>query len=225
MIALRTLAALLALAALAPQEDVDDLRRLAAEAPGAEQYPSSDAILLRHETRIQIAAEGTVRTRLRRVVKAFNERGVERFSTMRLPFSLSDASVKLVKARTLLANGALVELSDNLFDVEMLASAEARDYADLLSAVLKPPQVAAGDVTEILASHDREKVDPRRLSGLIDFRGQYPVAEQALAIRLPAGISMRYAFSSDLGRPVIRKVGSTTVYNWVAPNRPTLPPS
>ena len=223
MIALRTAFALLALAAFAPQQDVDDLRRVASEAPEAEHYPSSDAIVLRHETRIQIAADGTVRSRLRRVVKSFNDRGVERFSSLRVPFSLSDSAVKLVKARTLKPNNALIELADNAFDVELVASADARDYTDLLIAVLKPPQNDLGDVVEILASYDREHVDTRRLSGWIDFRGPDPVAEQTLAIRLPAGIPMSFAFSSDVGRPVVRQVGSTTVYNWVLPNRPTLP--
>ncbi|HUX08691.1 MAG TPA: DUF3857 domain-containing protein [Acidobacteriota bacterium] len=208
--------------AMAPQQDIKELRQLAASAPAADRYPTSDALLLLAETRVQIEADGVVRTRLHNVAKIFTPSGVQRYSIIRLPFSSSDSIVKLIHARSLMADGSIQALGEEVLDGSPIYKS-ARDYAEFLEAVIAVPGVEAGSVVESLISLNKRNVDPRRVNGWVSFRQLDTAREQVLAIRVPGGVDLHYAYSSDIGKPQIRESIAARVYSWRALNRPPLP--
>jgi len=224
MIPVRIVAAALMLLAALPAQQEEELRRLARTAPDAASYPGADALVLKSEQRVQIEASGVVRTRMHRIVKIFNQRGRERFGEIRIPFSSADGVVKLIRGRTLFPDGSQLSLPEGTFDVVPLSGKAALiDYGDQLEAVIKLPGIEPGSVSEALVTLNRRGVDPGRVCGWVDFRGEDPVAEQTLTVRVPVGVDLSYAYSSDLGKPSIRRTGASTVYTWRAVNLPTRP--
>jgi len=208
--------------AFAMPQGTEELRKIAASAPDAERYPASDALLLLAETRVQIEAAGMERTRLHSIAKAFTGRGSERYSQISLPFSSADSVVKLLRARSITPDGSIQALAEDAFDVSPIFE-NAGDFDDFLEAIVSVPGAGAGSVIETLFSVNRRNIDPRRADGCVSFRRIDTAREQVLAIRVPVGIDLKYAYSSDIGKPQIRQSGAARIYSWRVLNSSPLP--
>jgi hypothetical protein len=209
------------LAALAFQESSDELVKLASAAPSAERYPNTDALVLKSDTRVQIEAAGIVRTRVHDFTKIFTEPGRQRLTTIRIPFCSSNSAVKLLRARTLLSDGSIYSLAEDAFETAPAYGAE-NSYQDMLEAVVAIGGAQAANVIETLIAVNSKEVDPKRVDGAVYFRGKDPCREQVLTVRVPAGIELHYAYSSDVGKPIIRNVETSKTYTWRALNRPPM---
>ncbi|MCD4733172.1 hypothetical protein K8R78_02915, partial [bacterium] len=83
-----------------------DVDELIANAPAAEDYPENDAVVLLDYMRVDINADFTYNTTVRKVLKFLAPSGVDRWGEMTIP---DDGSVDIVYARTYTPEGELLD--------------------------------------------------------------------------------------------------------------------
>ncbi len=226
--ALASLLLLAAAAAVVPRQEEEggeeELARLVRSAPPAERYPDADALVLRDERRVQILANGQVRERLHRVVRIHNNRGRDRHADVRVPFRAGEEEVRVLRARTLRADGTLLEAPAAAV-TEVAAGPAVANQRELVVSLLG---VEPGAATEVLLSRSGTRGGARAVSGELRFQESDPILERLLSIRVPAGVELAYAYSSDLDAPLIRRSGGeagggATTYVWRTFGRPAVP--
>ncbi len=83
-----------------------DVDELIANAPAAEDYPENDAVVLLDYMRVDLNADFTYNTTVRKVLKFLAPSGVDRWGEMTIP---DDGSVDIVYARTYTPEGELLD--------------------------------------------------------------------------------------------------------------------
>jgi len=83
-----------------------DVDELIANAPAAEDYPENDAVVLLDYMRVDLNADFTYNTTVRKVLKFLAPSGVDRWGEMTIP---DDGSVDIVYARTYTPDGELLD--------------------------------------------------------------------------------------------------------------------
>ena len=168
----------------------EEVARLVAESPGAQEYPEAGALILYHDKRLVISPDNDQALEEHLLVKILKDRG-RRFGDQKRTFDAKSDSVEVLVARTWLPDGTTVPVEPKAINVitppELVGAAV---YADIKQKVVSFGQIAPGVVIEILTRtiSRADSVSPLKLYPYWDieiFRSDEPILHKRYTLQLP----------------------------------------
>jgi Domain of Unknown Function with PDB structure (DUF3857)/Transglutaminase-like superfamily len=217
-------------ALLAPQADIQELKKLLAESPKAAEYPNAAKATLLDLSDITVRPDGSARIVTRQAIKILNQRGREQEAEVKVPYNGSYESVKLIRARTLRPSGEVIDVKPA--EVRNGAASEGYDDARVLSFSM--PAVEPGCVIEYeYVTEQRQSPLPGHFWFQWYFQGGFdPVQLTRLRVTVPKSLNLARKLRNSTIEPSIRAAadGKSVTYTWedraVAPlsTEPLMPP-
>jgi hypothetical protein len=229
-IALLVLGAVFAAGAGAVRAGDAELDRIAAAAPGKDRYPDADAIVLKEARTVTLDGEGKRTERFYRLVKVLTPFGRGRFADPRFPFDSARQAFRVLRARTRMRDGTVVNTPKNGVNlVTPRAAANAPAYATLREAVVSHVGIEREALLEIEVEIADVKGGRKGLEGVEVFGGVFPVLEKTLAVKVPAGTKLGSLVAGAAwfrkGLASVDKAGTWTLEDVAPlPSEPHAPP-
>ena len=105
------------LAIVSPVDLIEiDTQSIIENAPTAEDYPNDDAIILLNQFCHEITAEGKSRYTSHKIIKIFNQRGIQKHDDLAIPYNPNSQHITVNSARTILPNGTIVEPAEDAYN-------------------------------------------------------------------------------------------------------------
>ncbi|HVG63878.1 MAG TPA: DUF3857 domain-containing protein [Hyalangium sp.] len=193
----------------------------------AEAYPNEDAIYLSESTYVRVQKNGLTSRLHQLVVKVFNQRGVEDFRTQPVAYSPDRQEVKVLRARVIKPNGAVV---DSYGDTERnINEPWTGMYYDARAKMLNFPALAPGDVLELqyrIEDTSQDNLLSDYFGEVENIQGVYPKLRFQYLVDMP---KERPLYSNAAKVPGLAAKqeeleGGRTLYHWTAKHIPKVVP-
>ena len=206
------------LAIVSPVDLIEiDTQSIIENAPTAEDYPNDDAIILLNQFCHEITAEGKSRYTSHKIIKIFNQRGIQKHDDLAIPYNPNSQHITVNSARTILPNGTIVKPAEDAYnDVTPPGQLTFNLYSDGLWKVISMPALKAGVCIEYKVS--LEDMVPSGADqwfwGSYTFQSTDPTLQTNYALRLYGDKQFRWkAVNCELD-PEIMIEGETKTYLW-----------
>ncbi len=201
-------------------EDVD-VAALIKAAPGREEYPEADAIILLDRARKIVYPDGTTTTYYHEIVKILTVRGREKYGEFFIPYSLGGQRVKILKARTFKPDGDIIEAT-SIKDLKPMEGYHL--YSNVAQKVISLPAVVPGATIEIYYSIDDlgREVTGKNFQDTFYFQSFDPILDSVYILELPKNKKFRYKTVRIDIKPEIKEKYDDIVYTWEVKDIPQI---
>lgn len=174
----------------------DDISDRILASPTPDEMPDADAVILLNRSEHEILADGRSRFSVHQVVKIFNRRAISDYGEVAIPFNAASQNIGVNVARTVLADGSVVEVSDDAIrDVTPPESLAFNLYSDTLWKVISFPALEEGVVIEyqvtVEDAYGRGNTDNLWFWGSMSFQNKYPTLKSQYALRIPENVTFQ----------------------------------
>lgn len=199
----------------------DDLDRILRDAPRADDLPTAEAVVLRSERDFEVDETGRVTITLRWTLKVLRPGGVAH-AGLELPWTTPTQSLTVVRARTVRADGRLVELGDLALQ-PLSAGRYGEVFGDVVRQQLVFPYVEPGAVVdaEVVIADNRPSM-PEGFADLCVLQSTDPVKTATYRVRTPAETVFNSHVSGVLPPPIVRVQGRWTETTWRVTDLPAI---
>jgi len=192
-----------------------DSRELITSAPSAKEYPDASAAILLNEVKRVIHLDGTSSTTYHRIIKLFNNRGIEKFGEVFITYNAWGERITIKKARTFKLDGTEVEATSikDIFPLEGY-----RLYSHISQKVISMPALEEGVTIEYqytLDDYSRGFIG-KNFQDTFYLQDFEPIQSCRYVLTIPEGVGIKIInFKTDV-EPEIKKGESKMVYTWEA---------
>ncbi len=182
------------------------------------RYPDADAVVLYDSLVVTLDGADRVSRRYHRAVMLFTDNAINRYGDPRLLFNAATQDLAILAARVRMRDGTIVDAQKNAFNQTTPFSLDLTpDYADWQETVVTLMGVEKGCVAELHYTIADKSASPW-LSGVEVFSAEDPTQERVLAVRLPAGRSLKFA--SLRGEAPPPDTDAAGAWDWTVRNIP-----
>ncbi|MAF09512.1 hypothetical protein CMK11_03585 [Candidatus Poribacteria bacterium] len=172
---------------------VDDVADIILAAPGSDEYPDHDALVLLSRSEHEITPTGRTRFSTRQVVKLLHRRAFAAYGEVAIPYNSSSQNIGVNIARAVLPDGTVVPVgADSIHDVTPPEALTFNLYSDSLWKVISFPALAEGVVLEYQVTVEdkvgRGNTDNLWFWGAMTFQGPHTTLASQYALRTPNGV-------------------------------------
>ncbi|MFW5971848.1 MAG: DUF3857 domain-containing protein [Bacillota bacterium] len=195
--------------------DEATVEEIMSNAPSQEDYPDAGGIIIQSEVISDFTAV-PYKTRVNKIYKVFNKRGIERFGEASIRFDKGREKIELVEAYTITPDGDVVEVDENaVHEITPSELSEANIYSNIKDKVINLPALESGAI--IVYSYIRTEEDP-----LIDghfwnskqFGYREPIQETSLSVKVPSDKKIFSKTIRDDLEPEIVEGDGYKQYTW-----------
>lgn len=186
----------------------DDISDRILSSPTPDERPDADAVILLNRSEHEILPDGRSRFSVHQVVKIFNRRAIADYGEVAIPFNATSQNIGVNIARTVLADGSVVEVPDEAIrDVTPPESLAFNLYSDTLWKVISFPALEEGVIIEyqvtVEDAYGRGNTDNIWFWGSMSFQNKYPTLKSQYALRIPENVTFQAkSYSCDVS-PVL----------------------
>jgi tetratricopeptide (TPR) repeat protein/transglutaminase-like putative cysteine protease/ketosteroid isomerase-like protein len=171
----------------------DDVADRVLTAPGLEEYPGHDAVVLLSRSEHEITPTGRTRFSTRQVVKLLHRRAFGAYGEVAIPYNSSSQNIGVNIARAVLPDGTVVPVGpDSIHDVTPPEALTFNLYSDSLWKVISFPALAEGVILEYQVTVEdkvgRGNTNNLWFWGAMTFQGPHPTLASQYALRTPNGV-------------------------------------
>lgn len=222
------LASLCLLAPLAAQEVPSDAalpketRYL--NSPGASQFPGADAAFLTDRVLFHVSPDGSTTYDEHDVIKLFTPAGVEGHKDLVRVYRSDIEKVEVVTARTILADGRVLEIPKSaIVDEPIFDAGDTRVNGDLRRLVIRYPGAAPNTIVEFHVRTTRKPYPGKKWWAVSYVQNPEPMVESEFIVEVPNGTNYRWASPGAPNlSPERSEAGDFERATWVVHNSPAL---
>ncbi len=186
-----------------------------AGAPGAKEYPSSDAVILSETIEYTMEPDGRVTENYFRAEKVLTYQGMDLIGDPKVAFNKENQELKDYSLTTYTPDGRIVEAKANSFnEMTPFELEKAPAYMAWRQMVMTKVGLDLGAVVEtryVLS----DKIPWRHFfEGETYFAGPFPCVNRVVKISVPKGTVLNYAFENGHLKPEENDSGAFTTYTW-----------
>ncbi len=186
-----------------------------AETPGVKAYPGADVLVLSDARTVTLAADGRVTQTVVRVEKILTFQGMDLAGDPKVSFNSQTQELRDYRLRTLTADGEVREARANSFNEMTPYELErAPAYTAWREMVMTKVGLDVGCVVESQWTVADKTPWRRFYDGDFLFAEPPPSLERTVAVTVPGGTALHYAFFNGTAEPVVRADGTGTTYTW-----------
>ncbi len=201
-----------------------EIEEILSSAPSATDYPEAGAVVIRHEEKDLIKADGTSITTVHRLIKIFEDRGKKEYGEIRIPYSTLLQKITINKARTITPDGKTVEPSpDAINDVTPPFLLDAPIYSDIKWRTISMPALEKNAIIDIEVTI--EQIEPYMAGyffGEFGTQEMEPIGESQLIVVVPREMKFSYVMRDLNVEPEETSDEETVTYSWEIKNIPAL---
>ncbi|MHC4600458.1 MAG: DUF3857 domain-containing protein, partial [Planctomycetota bacterium] len=207
-----------------------ELDRIARAAPGRDRFPDADALLLKEVRTVSLDREGKRSERLYRLVKILRPHGQRLFADPRFPFDEAHETFRVIRARTRMRDGTIVNTPDNgINTVTPRSVAGAPAYASRREVVVSHVGIEMDALLELEIEIADRKGGRKGVDGVEIFGDRVPVLEKTLVVKVDKGVALKSEIAGSEwfqpGRADVDSTGRWTLRSVPAyPVEPHAPP-
>lgn len=201
----------------------DDPEQYISAAPDESQYPNAGAIILLDKLSYEATAEGFTRYTVHQIVKILNDRGIEEFGEVPIPFNARSQNIGVNVARTILPDGTEVQAhSDAFHDITPPGLAEYNLYSDLMYKVISMPALQPGAILEYKVTIEDAEASTEKYwaFGGMAFQWLEPILNSKCILRVPKDVEIKWKLYNSQIEPVITHDDEKTTYVWISKDNP-----
>lgn len=204
-----------------------DADAIIAQAPGVADYPDADVLILLNQFSHEVLATGKSRYTTHQVVKLLTERGIQKYDDIAIPYQPTAQHIGINIARTIRADGTVVEPSDDAFnDVTPPGLLSYNLYSDMMWKVIAMPGLEPGACIEYQVTledaSNRSVGNQSWLWGGFNFQSTEVTLQTNYALRLPKGTKVKWKAMNCQLNPHIRHEEETDIYLWTYGEAPAI---
>ena len=198
-----------------------EVKALIAAAPGEEDFPNAEAVVLFRGDDIRLYPDGRISRRSHSLVLLPTELAIDAMGDPRVSYDLDTQELVIHRCRTHTTGGQVVDAGDHAFNrVTPSAVARCTDELHRQEMVITHVGIERGCVIEL----DVEIIDTVAhspwLEGVLFFQERYPVVHRAVSISTPSHLRLsREVVNGEQETSVTERSGATT-HHWQAVNIP-----
>lgn len=167
-----------------------DVAKVIAEAPTLNEYPDADVVILFNHFSHDVLPTGQSRYTTHQVVKILNERGIQKYGDIAIPYQPNSQNIGVNIARTIAPDGTVYLPPDEAFnDVTPPGLLSRNLYSDTMWRVISMVGLAPGVCIEyqVTLEDKIERVTGKKtwVTGGYNFQSTEITLETAFALRLP----------------------------------------
>jgi hypothetical protein len=163
-----------------------DVDEVIANAPTAEDYPDDDALYLKLQESVDVAADGSTVTLRNRLIRILTLRGRETYSNQSQYYNTDLETLTLTKGVTITKMGRTVEVEeDGVNDITPAFLEGATIYANVLQKVISFPVAGPGSTTDLELREEQLPAEDGSYSGIEYLGADDPVLEARFTLRYP----------------------------------------
>ncbi len=182
------------------------------------RYPDADAVVLYDSLVVTLDDAGRVARRRHSAVMLLTDNAINRYGDPRLLFDAAAQELAILAARVRMRDGTIVDAQKNaLNQTTPFALDLTPDYAGWQETVVTLMGIEKGCVAELHYAIADKNPSPH-LSGVEVFSAEDPTQERVLAVKLPAGRSLKFA--SLRGEAPPPDAGVPGAWTWTVKNIP-----
>ncbi|MFC1714504.1 tetratricopeptide repeat protein [Candidatus Poribacteria bacterium] len=206
----------------------DDPESYISAAPDSSEYPNAGAIVLLDKFSYEFTDAGVTRYTLHKIIKILNDRGIQEFGEIALPFNHKSQNVGVNVARTVLPDGTQVEASpDAIHDITPPGLADYNLYSDIRYKVVSMPALQPDAIIEykITVEDAQATTEMAWILGGMIFQWTDPMLTAKCVLRVPKETNIKWKMYNGEIEPVItRDDDGRLTYIWISKNAPEFVP-
>lgn len=186
----------------------DDIADRVLAAPGPDEYPGHDAIVLLSRSEHEVTPSGRTRFSTRQVVKLLHRRAFAQYGEVAIPYNSASQNIGVNVARAILPDGTVLHVAaDSIHDVTPPEALTFNLYSDSLWKVISFPALAEGVILEYQVTVEdkfgRGNTDNVWFWGAMTFQAANPTLASQYALRTPNGVPFLWkAYQCELGATI-----------------------
>lgn len=167
-----------------------DVNQIIADAPTSEDYPDADVLILFNHFSHDVLPTGQSRYTTHQVVKILNERGIQKYGDIAIPYQPNTQNIGVNIARTIAPDGTELMPPDEAFnDVTPPGLLAYNLYSDMMWRVISMVGLSPGVCIEykVTLEDKLEQVTGNKtwITGGYNFQSSEVTLETVFALRLP----------------------------------------
>lgn len=174
-----------------------DVAQIIADAPNAEDYPDADVLILFNHFSHDVLPTGKSRYTTHQVVKLLNERGIQKYGDIAIPYQPNSQNIGVNIARTIAPDGTEYIPPDEAYnDVTPPGLLSYNLYSDMMWRVISMVGLSPGVCIEYKVTLE-DKLDQAIgnktwITGGYNFQSTEVTLETVFALRIPQDYSIQW---------------------------------
>lgn len=200
-----------------------DTQKLLNNAPVKEDYPQASAIYLKSHSIIDHTNDKS-KIHKRRVIKVFNDRGVEEYGEFKIRFNRSNENIKIKEVKTIKKNGEILQPEDKAInEITPPEASEASIYSDARIKVISMPGVEPGSILicDYVITKESYAMEGEFWNYLL-FQTTDPIKESKLVLKTPLDKDINYKVKNGDLPPKINEKEDSKTYTWKRTDIPAI---
>lgn len=182
------------------------------------RYAGSDAVVLYDSLVVALGSDNRISKTRHRAVMLFTDNAINRYGDPRILFNAATQDLAILAARVRMRDGRIVEARNNAINRTTPFSLDlAPDYVDWQETVVTFMGIEKGCIAELHYTIADKNPSPY-LSGVETFSAEDPTEERVLAVKLPAGGTLKFA--SLRGEAPAPDASAAGIWVWTVRNIP-----
>lgn len=198
-------------------------QKLLNNSPVKEDYPKASAIYIESHSIIDHTGDKS-NIHKRKVIKIFNDRGVEEYGEFKIRFNKANEKIKLKEVKTIKKNGQILKPEDKAInEITPPEASEASIYSDARIKVISMPGVEPGSILicDYVITKESYAMEGEFWNYLL-FQTTDPIKEGKLVIKTPLDKNVNYKVKNGDFPPEINKKDETKTYIWKRTDIPAI---
>ncbi len=197
-----------------------DVNQIIADAPSSEDYPNADVLILFNHFSHDVLPTGRSRYTTHQVVKILNERGIQKYGDIAIPYQPNTQNIGVNIARTIAPDGTEHIPPEEAFnDVTPPGLLSYNLYSDLMWRVISMVGLSPGVCIEyqVTLEDKLEQVTGNKtwITGGYNFQSSEVTLETVFALRIPQDYPIQWKTDNFEIRPEISyDVNGIVLYVW-----------
>ncbi len=204
-----------------------DVSHIVANAPTAEDYPDADIVILFNNFSHDVLPTGQSRYTTHQVVKILNERGIQKYGDIAIPYQANSQNIEVNIARTIDPDGEVHYPPDEAFnDVTPPGLLSYNLYSDQMWRVISMVGLKPGVCIEyqVTLEDKSENVTGNKtwITGGYNFQSTEVTLETTFALRLPVDCEIQWKTDNFEIEPMVYYQDDLVLYIWQTGEMPAL---
>ncbi len=184
-------------------------------APGAKEFPSSDAVILSESIEYKMEPDGRVTENYFKAEKVLTYQGMDLIGDPKVAFNKDVQELKDYSLTTYTPDGRVVEAKANSFnEMTPYELEKAPAYTAWRQMVMTKVGLDLGAVVETRYVISDKMPWRHFFEGQVYFAGPFPCLKRTITISVPKGSVLNYAFENGQLKPETGDSGAFSTYTW-----------
>ena len=206
-----------------------DVKQIIADAPSSNDYPEADVVILFNHFSHDVSPTGQSRYTTHQVVKILNERGIQKYGDIAIPYQPTSQNIGVNIARTFAPDGTVHLPPEEAFnDVTPPGLLSRNLYSDLMWHVISMVGLAPGVCIEYQVTLE-DKIETTAgsetwITGGYNFQSSEVTLETIYALRMPQDWHLKWKVEhTDIEPEIYYDENKMVQYIWRSGEKDALP--